>query len=244
MVRTPSRALAVALVAALAGGCLPTDFLHPEQSAEGTPLVPNSPFAAPPPATAPVFLPTKSSPSSPAVAIKVDEIGQKLLAANRSIGMKPLFLTIGAPQPEIFHKDTTALYITEGLIRQCKTEAQLAAVLSVELGRMVAEREALASPAPQATKPAPMAVPMGNAGQFSGVEQLQQAERATLEPRRPSKKFVPPDPQTLAAGYLDAAGFDRKELTAVAPLLEQAERNFLLEKQFKGPGAGPQWAPQ
>jgi hypothetical protein len=244
MRRIPLRVLALALAAALVGGCVPVDFLQPEHPAETTPLVPTSPFNSPPPSAAPVFNVSKPKTTDNGLAIKVDEIGQKLLATNRAIGMKPLFLTIGAPQLEIFHRDTTALYITEGLVRQCKTEAQLAAVLSVELGRMVAEREAVAGPAAQAARAAPLAVPMGNAGQFSGVEQLQQAERATLEPRRPGKKFVPPDPLVLAGGYLDAAGFDRRELTAVAPLLEQAEKNYILEKQFKGGGSGPQWAPQ
>ena len=87
---------------------------------------------------------------------------------------------------------------------------------------------------------------MGNAGQFSGLDQLQQAEVAKLDAdrRRPSKRFVPPDPLVLARGYLDTAGFDRNELDNVAPLLAQAEKNYILEKQFKGPTDTPTWTPQ
>jgi hypothetical protein len=58
---------------------------------------------------------------------------------------------------------------------------------------------------------------------------------------RPSKKYVPPDPQVLAAGYLEAAGFDRRELDAVGPALQEAEKNFVLEKQFKGTVTTPTW---
>src|SRR2546421_10638123 len=144
MVRSLSALLLA--TAALAGGCLPTDFLQPDSPAEGAAAVPSSPFGAPPQAAAPAFASKPPPSASETVAIKVDEIGQRLVTCNPKLGMVPLFLTIGSPQPEMFHRDTTALYITEGLVRQCKSDAQLAALLSVELGRMVSDREALASP--------------------------------------------------------------------------------------------------
>jgi hypothetical protein len=87
---------------------------------------------------------------------------------------------------------------------------------------------------------------MGNAGQFNGLDQLRQEEIAKLgaADRRPSKKFVPPDPMLLARNYLEAAGFDKKELEGVAPLLYQAEKNYILEKQFKTSSEGLSWMPQ
>jgi hypothetical protein len=244
MVRSVSVALLA--LATLAGGCLPTDFLQPDAPAGGANLVPTSPFATPGPVVMSNVSP-KTPPSAPEVAIVVDKVGQSLVAANSSLGMKPVFVSVGSPQPEIFHRGTTALFVTEGLVKLCKTEGELAAVLSVELGRMVAEREVLANPETRnPEKRLPINVPIGNAGQFSGLDQLQQAEMVKLDSdrRRPSKKFIPPDPEVLARQYLDAAGFDKKELDVVAPLLAQAEKNYLLEKQFKGPSNTPTWSPR
>ena len=112
---------------------------------------------------------------------------------------------------------------------------------------MVSEREVMASPETHnPAKRPPITLTMGNAGQFSGLDQLQQAEIANLDSdkRRPNKKYVPPDPMVLARGYLDAAGFDKKELDTVAPLLAQAEKNYVLEKQFQGPSDTPTLTPR
>jgi predicted Zn-dependent protease len=236
----------VLVTAALAGGCLPTDFLMPDDATSGAALVPTSPFGTPPPVNT-LSISKKTPATDSSIELKVDELGHKLVAANPSLGMKPIFSTIGSPQPEIFHCDTVGVCVTEGLVRQCKTEGQLAAVLSVELGRMVADRETLVSPETRnPEKLPPLILTMGNAGQFSGMEQIQQAEIAKFDGdrHRPSRKFVPPDPQVLARGYLEAAGFDRSELDAVAPLLQEAEKNFILEKQFKGVNTTPAWEPR
>jgi hypothetical protein len=244
MVRPWSMALLA--TAALACGCLPAGFLSPDDGPATAALVPTSPFSTPPPVTTTSFS-SRPRTQNTEVAVKVDEIGNKLVVANPGLGMRPAFTTIGAPQPEMFHQGTSALFITEGLVHMCKTEGQLAAVLSVELGRMVAEREALVSPeARNPEKPLPITLTMGNAGQSSGLEQLQQAEIAKLDcdRRRPSKKFVPPDPQVLARGYLVAGGFDSKELDAAAPLLQEAEKNFIMEKQIKKTPTTPSWEPK
>ena len=82
------------------------------------------------------------SPASTDVAARVDAMGRRLLAANPQIGAKPMFHTIGAPHVEVFHRGTNEVFVTEGLVKQCCTDGQLAAVLSVELGKMIREREA------------------------------------------------------------------------------------------------------
>jgi hypothetical protein len=238
--------LALLAAAALGAGCVPTDFLLPDNSTPSAALVPSSPFGTPAPVT------TTSASARPActnsdIVIKVDEIGRKLIAANASLGIKPAFTTVGEPQAEIFHRETAAVFVSEGLVRKCKTEGQLAAILSMELGRMISERESSVNPAIRnPEKPPPLTLAMGNAGQFSGLESIQQAEIAQLDRdrRRPSKKYVPPDPQVLARGYLDAAGFDTRELDNVAPFLQEAERNYIMEKQFNGSNNLPSWAPK
>src|SRR5687768_2038812 len=118
----------------LVGGCLPFDLAEGDKTA----LVSNNPFGAEAPPT------TKAkanyAPASQEVSLRVDKIGRDVLTANPQIGLKPLFATIGAPQPEVFHVDNRLVYVTEGLVKQCRSEAELAAVLSAELGKMVAER--------------------------------------------------------------------------------------------------------
>ena len=75
------------------------------------------------------------APPSLEIAARVDAAGAKILIANPQIPFKPLFRTIGSPQPEIFHRGVSEILITEGLASECKTDAQLAAVLSMELAR-------------------------------------------------------------------------------------------------------------
>src|SRR5262245_31992982 len=82
------------------------------------------------------------APASTEAAARVDSVGRRVVAANPQIGARPLFHTIGAPQPDIFHRGNTDVLVTEGLVRQCATDGQLAAVLCAELGKMVSEREA------------------------------------------------------------------------------------------------------
>ena len=96
------RTLGVGLLAvvALAGGCLPTDFLNFDAPSPGAAAVQNSPFTTPGPVVAQNNGGAKPPPAAAEVAIVVDKVGQQLVAANKSLGMKPLFLTIGAPQPE------------------------------------------------------------------------------------------------------------------------------------------------
>src|SRR5438270_9919699 len=87
------------------------------------------------------------APATEAESVRVDAVGQKLLAANDKANLHPHFACVGVKEPEVFHQGEAMVYVTEGLTRQCETEGQLAAVLSVELARMAAERERLASPA-------------------------------------------------------------------------------------------------
>src|SRR5438045_3996022 len=75
------------------------------------------------------------APPSTAVAARVDTIGRNILAANGQAGIKPLFRTIGVTQLEVFHRGTSEVDITEGLVKQCASDGQLAAVLCQEIGK-------------------------------------------------------------------------------------------------------------
>jgi hypothetical protein len=199
--------------------------------------------ASTPPAAALASLPKVSGET----AMRVDFIGRKVLTANPQAGLQPLFITIRSEQPELFHRGVTELYITEGLVKKCDTEGKLAAVLAHELGRMVAEREALAGP--QARNPErrpPAAVPVGNAGQPGPADLVHEAELAKFDQEnpRPTRPMPPPDPKVLARSYLKKANYAEADFEAVAPLLRAADANCSLEKQIKAaPPAVPAWNP-
>jgi hypothetical protein len=221
----------MAPVLGLAAGCLP--FLDRQETQ--TTLVPSKPFGTPPP-PASRALKTNFAPASGELAERVDFLGHKIIGANPQIGCRPTFVTIGSPAPEVFHQGESMLYVTSGLVQQCKGDAELAAVLSYELGRIVSEREQRASP--QARNPErrpPAEVQIGNAAVFNTPDQTHLVELAKFEkehPRRP--RILPrPDPNVLAKTYLTNAGYHKSDLDDVGPLLRSAEKNYVLEKQFK-----------
>jgi hypothetical protein len=188
---------------------------------------------------------TVTVPASEEAARRVVTVGAKVVSANRSTGLRPAFSTIGAPEPEIFHRGTAEVWITEGLVRQCKTEGQLAAVLSRELGKMVSEREALASASVRAPdRGPPVNVPVGtdSRGAFGAADGVRLAELAKYDKtrHRPDDPLPPPpDPDVLARTYLTNAGFTTADLDDVAPLLKTAEANVTFERQLSSIPAKP-----
>jgi hypothetical protein len=185
------------------------------------------------------------SPASLEAATRVDTLGRKLIDANPQAGLRPMFRTIGAPQPEIFHNGTFEVDITEGLVKQCKTDGELAAVLCHELGKMVSEREALAGPkarTPEREPPEDVRVGSDYGGTFGPADQTHLAELAKFdkERHRPSGlPLPPPDPHVLAHTYLLKAGFADRDQEAAAPLLQAAAQNSAFEKQMV-PASQPQ----
>ncbi len=221
---------ALVAVLLLTIGCLPEQ-MHAQR-------IPENPFSASEPIP-PAPVRAAYTPAAQAVAARVDLLGRKLVADNPQMGLHPQFVTIGAPQAEIFHRGTNELDITEGLVKQCTTDGQLAAILCRELGKMVAEREARAAPrARQALVEPPPTVQMGNTnGSFSGdVTMTALAEQAKYRPpayREPPAP--PPDPDVLARDFLTRAGYQGSELDAAAPLLKSASGNAAWEKQLAAP---------
>jgi hypothetical protein len=201
---------------------------------EKTQLVPDNHFGAPP---APPVQATYA-PAATATAARVDGLGRALLAANRQLGLQPMFRTIGSPTTEVFHRGTAEIYITEGLVKQCSTDAHLTALLSLELGKMVSEREVLAGPRSlQASQEPPPDVPVGNDFGFSGApDQTRLAELAKYPaPARREAPPPPPDPEVLARAFLQKAGYPPAELDAVLPLVRTAAASNTLERQLAPP---------
>src|SRR5262245_2946275 len=190
------------------------------------------------------------SPGSTEAAARVDTVGRGILAANPQIGAKPLFRTIGAPRPEVFHRGTDDVYVTEGLVRLCETDGQLAAVLCAELAKMVAEREA-AAPASvrRPERLPPIDIPVASDGLAGAPDHTRLRELADFEKQKRQQarqeKLQPPDPQSLAKDYLRTyllrAGYSPQDIDRAAPVLHAAASNYVFEQQMNTapPGVTP-----
>lgn len=172
-------------------------------------------------------------------AARVDQLGRKILAANPQIGLRPFFCAIGSQNEEVFHQGTSKLIVTEGLVKKCKSDADLAAVLCRELGKMVSEREALASPAMRtAGRLPPIQVEVGRdvGGSFRTDDGTELAELARYEKRGGKPASLPPDPGVLARIYLKKAGYPEGALDEAAPVFKCADKNSEWEKQMNSGG--------
>jgi hypothetical protein len=183
------------------------------------------------------------APATEEAALRVVNLGRKLVDANPQLTLRPTFICIGAPQPVLFHrlnKDACEVFVSEGLVRQCQGDGQLAAALCTELGRVVAERAALASPAlRQGWRETPPSVPVGRdeSDAFGGPDRTRLAELARLDAQRQPPSGpppAPPKPEALAKVYLTRAGFAATDLDAVAGLLRATEQDATFEKQLTG----------
>jgi hypothetical protein len=179
------------------------------------------------------------APATEEVGKRVATLGQQILLANPQLGMRPVFLTIGGTSgPEIFHRGQSQVILTESLAKQCTTDRLLAAALCLELGKMVSEREAIASvQARQPEREPPVESGIGTDSSFGASDLTRQAELAKYERNRRSAKGPPPpppDPNVLARTYLAKAGFHAGDLDAAMPILQKAQENFQWEKQMTG----------
>ena len=183
------------------------------------------------------------------ICVRVDTVGRKVIAANPQLALRPHFAAFGSETPELFHVDQKVVCVTDGLVKKLANEADLAAALSYELGRMVAEREARMK---QDLKSAPVRVPMqltvGGAGQFAGPDMAGAVEMArydqAVQERKKASAIVRPDPEILARDYLEKAGFQRTDFDRIQPVLAVAAKNGSLERQVKESRAlSSNWTP-
>jgi hypothetical protein len=220
----------------LLAGCLPT---LPEDPP--TQQVAATPFAEPRQAA-----PTRVSyaPASQETSFRVVMVKDKLIGENPQVGIKPNVIAIASADPEIFHVGMHHIYITEGLARQCQSEGQLAAILAFELGRMIAEREATVSDeVRQPERQLPIQLPIGSTGNARDrdpTNYIEMAQHEKLYPKHPPK-LVRPNPQLIAREVLERAGYQRTDLDAAMPILQNAERFQILENQFKGTTKQGDW---
>jgi predicted Zn-dependent protease len=137
------------------------------------------------------------------------------------------------------------LFISEGLVNLCKSDAELAAVLSSELGQMVAEKKAGRRAGADRDSFPEVALPSGSQVMTGGgtpVDAGRQAELAYQERRpRAAPQIDPVDAARQARMILSTAGFDPTTLDQVQPLLKQSDRGANLRKQMSGSAPPPKW---
>jgi hypothetical protein len=189
------------------------------------------------------------TPNVPAASVqaaaRVDRVGRELLELNPFLGVEPSFQTYGRKEPEIFHPDPHGVFVTEGLVARCKTDAELAAVLATELGKMSAERRT----ADRMRVPDPLRTPGDSGGTMmaGGVssDQNQLGMQALIDQKTRQNRGRPgadENPHALAEQILTSAGIDPKALTEVAPTLREAGRNHYMASHLGGRGDKPKWS--
>jgi hypothetical protein len=189
----------------------------------------------------------QAPPATQEIALRVDRIGKKIVADNPRIHQKVSFLTLGVPHEEIFHqtqRDASTVYITEGLVKQCKSDGELAAVLSQELGKIVSEETALVQPRQSWLDRPPLMNPQigndtnGTFGSPDGTDKMILYDEVKRRQQARQALPKPPPPESLARAYLSGAGFDPKDLETVAPLLRKASKQNSLEQSMTGKYGG------
>jgi predicted Zn-dependent protease len=182
------------------------------------------------------------SQASGETAERVDHVGTDLVAAT-ALGIPDVdFYTVGSAEPELFHRDTKLLYISEGLANRCKTDDELAAVLAIEVGRMTAEfRRGLRK---QVKEPIPA---VASAPKFDGSTDLDPARDVYLaqydqarQAPAAKKDWATTDPHEIAVELLRNAGREPKLLDQVAPLVKAAGNNSARRPGVAGPA--PTWS--
>jgi len=223
-----------------ATGCVGDDLRTPLKM----PLVPEDGPAPRQTTAKPVAM--SRAPAADETTKRVVAVAGRLIEANEAVGLRPFFVTIGVPAPEVFHRGTAEVVITEGLVRRCDDE-QLAGVLSLELGKMASEREALTAPEVRVGETAPpLDVSSGHdadplLGTADGTGRVEQVLHERQR-RQAERKSYPPAPEALARQFLKQARYKPEALDAAAPLLREAENNSTQERNWTG-GQLPSQAP-
>jgi hypothetical protein len=181
--------------------------------------------------------------SDPAIVERVELLGKRIIAQNAFTGIEPLFNTAGVSESVLFHIGTEQLIISEGLVKQCKTEAELAAVLCSELGQMVAEKRAVRRVGAERDSFPESALPggasVGGGTPFDAGHAAELGYRDRLP--KPPPTIDPANSEKLARDLLKGAGFDPASLDNVKPLLKLSDRSGALRKQMSPSAPAPTW---
>jgi len=179
------------------------------------------------------FDPAKAPSASAKAASRVHFVGNDVLAKNTGdFRDKPVFLTVGLKEPMIFHRtsgDVTSVVISEGLVERCATDAELAAALCYELGKMSSDKPAPGSARGDKDMPYSPRLSADVVGNGNSADMTRMAEEGFNDRRapRPAGRSKEPkaNPKTLAQDYLVKAGYTAEDLAKITPLMKDSEDN-------------------
>jgi len=171
-------------------------------------------------------------------ARRVDELTKRIVDQNTFTGLDPIVRVISVPEAVLFHRGSAELFISEGLVKKCKTDAELAAVLCTELGRMMAQKRAAIAVGRNPDPIPEIALPGGT----SDANLVREAELA-MQKRREDAKLAAEqsDEVQLAKSLLKGAGFDPAEFERVQGMVKQSDRGEAIKKQMAGTAPAPVW---
>jgi hypothetical protein len=175
------------------------------------------------------------------VAQRVEFVGRKLLAQNTFSGLEAdsvQFMVLGVKEIVLFHRGAELLFVSEGIVEKCQTDAELAAVLCAEMGKMVAERRA-ARAVRRDADPIPEVGPAGGP-LFPGGTATDAGRQANAAVPG-QKPGAAPDPAAAARELLQGAGYSPAELDRVEALLKPSERGEKIRTQMGGSAPPPSW---
>jgi predicted Zn-dependent protease len=171
------------------------------------------------------------TPATEAAAKRTLQVAQRIYDANTQMPVQPTILTIGRPEQALFHEgygglNGSRVFITEGLINACKTEDQLAAVLCVQFGKVMAERAERSGARDEDKGRLTIDERVGREsdrgfGSADGTRMMEIAKRQKMARERKLKA----DPTQCAETYLRRANFAPQALLEVSALLLQVEKN-------------------
>ena len=179
----------------------------------------------------------KQTLAQQATAERVETLGRRVITQNTFTGIEPVFHLLGVKEPMLFHRGTEELFISDGLVKRCKTDDELAAVLCSELGKMVGEKRAGVAVGRDSDP-----LLRGAGGKQDVGEDVPGAQAVGIESAaiRPWAK-ADADPAKLAEELLRGSGFDTALLEKVAPLLKHADKHDAIRKQLVESATTPVW---
>jgi predicted Zn-dependent protease len=211
----------ILIATSLLSGCAGTGFMNPG-SATAPP--PSSPSSVPTTLTS-----SRANEPYAAETARVEQIGEKLLRANPQLGLKLRFVVKPSSAIELYHQGDNRLCVSLGLLQQCRSDAQLAAALALEMSNLVSERHGRAEAAAQTLDrdPPPADLRIGrDGGTFGDADQIGKAELAASgrDRRRPKHTPTPFDHLGTARQCLTKAGYPATELDGILALVEKEKQ--------------------
>lgn len=154
---------------------------------------------------------------------RLNQVVQRLTAANPRIGFQPQFETDPTPVLRFARRGDARWMISDGLILSCRTDDQLAAIVAWQLAQATIDHaSAFNDEATLRQRQLPPEVRIGPEGGTYGDLARRQAELAKLGYDQRSRKKPPADARSLARRYLTQAGYNPGALDEALALLAKA----------------------